>query len=100
MIDHDLLKVCEAARLVRRTPPTIIRWILHRGLAAVRVQGRYLVSRKALMAMMQQAAGTGCPRPGLVTAPMTQADFDSMKRHGLIPKDATYPYSFPGSKNA
>lgn len=78
---HDLLTTKEAAQLVRRSPETLIRWILHDGLAAVRVKTknghRYLISRAALLARLEQV------RPEVPVRIIDPRTAEGLKRFGL-----------------
>lgn len=78
MRNPDLLTTTEAARLVRRSAETIIRWILHGGLEAVRVNGRYLVNRQALLARMERVQ-----TPAPIQIPASAETEEILRRHGL-----------------
>lgn len=73
----------EAARLARVSPETVIRWILHDGLAAVRrrtARGhRYLVDRRALLARLERPRGAAPVR-----LPLPPEAVAALERMGLL----------------
>lgn len=78
----------QAAELLGVSPETVIRWILHDGLAARRVrcrggQCRYRVLRQAALARLEVVEGERDLRPALA-APLNPYTRELAERYGLL----------------
>jgi excisionase family DNA binding protein len=75
----DLLTTTEVARLLRVNAQTVHRWIQRGKLAAARRHGRYLVPRKAALALLEMVEPEKEVRPAFYDAQVRAR----LARHGL-----------------
>lgn len=92
----DLLTVPEAARLLRRTPATLHRWIRTGGLRAVPVGGTKMIHRSdldALIAGDAQGRAMARARTEAGEPVLTDAQLDLVRRAILAALDTLARYS-------
>lgn len=84
----ELLTTREAAELARCSPESVIRWILHDGLPALRRRAgrgwRYLVPRRALLARLEHVGPAPLPPQAPARLPLSRRTREVLQRFGLL----------------
>jgi excisionase family DNA binding protein len=86
-MEHEYLTTREAARLLRVSPATVLRWCLHDGLPGLRLKcersgrWRYRFRRADILARLERVTGVPQPAP---PARLSAWERDALERRGLL----------------